>query len=1296
MDLASKLNIHDLATSDYKFRFYSPHSLSAHYFLIDQLTGHVKTQRSLDREYLCETKACGPCTTPDANCSLPIQIVVGTSTTKSHKNPMQRQLGGRQVQQKFVSFDVIVEDKNEFEPKFSQEELTIEINENTPANFSIPLSAAVDRDSRQTPIIYSLASLDNDVKIDSRVHLETVDNKLSLVISEPFDYEQTKEMKFKLLASDGSTGQAQVGTQLITLKIIDLNDNLPEFDRQEYEFRLDENAAQPGKRLIRVHATDRDDGTNGQVKYTIVDGLLKSERTDQIEKLIQIKDLFQIDEDSGWISVGQLSGLDYEEIPTYRLTVKAQDQGLANSMPVYTSVVVYLNDVNDNAPVIGLTLPSTIDDFSFGSYESTKQRQKINSLDLSEWTMPETFLAQVTISDADHGPNGHLNIELGQQKRRTGSEAVWEASKDFDLVHLFSNIYSLMTKKRLDREAYDLYVLEIRVSDNGQNPGALDSTYELTVNIKDENDNRPVFVNANGQEIKAYEFNMDEMRHYEVADDEKDMDKWVRVGQVNAIDLDIGENSRLDYELIVSNQTGVDIDAFRIGKETGLIEARPSVLDYELAESFALKVIVKDNAQNSLSGVSNRAEVDVTVRVMDVNDHRPVFEQQEYRFEIVENLDAVKFGRVRAIDADRGSSKNSEVRYRFVDLSEEEGLFRVDEITGDLYLLKALDYERATLYELELEAYDRSKDDSDSLSSTCVIRIDVLDTNDNVPVLSWPNDSNMPLVIQLTDNNLNHVTLNVTDKDSDVFGSLRFRLEKQLMLEQLNTSSSSSSEIAVRESDIFECDHDTGRLTFGANTAGIYALVVRVTDGNLESSFQFNTRAYIFIALTTMDSQLTAEIEYLRQLVRQSHLNMPAPSHATKISNNKFFNRQNSRFNRLVTAYSLRHVTNTQHQLSISTSLAKVGAQLAHIFTGPNMSYLILFAIIASIMLAFILISLCLSVRWRRDTKRAHLLKASAKHLMNSTAGSTDMPTSANGSTSPSSMTSSELIVDNYNSSSSEENLKFSHTTATHKYASLSRAGTTKKVNIYDNYDSIRSPGHKQHTLLRGARANRNGPIGEEQEVLIVDANNKDSNNQLLVQINSTFDAKKMVASTESLTSYNSNNSTAKTSTTSQNTISNKIPSLQSSPNSFRTFKAVAYSPASAKSANANNKAGSYRTMPHNPMPQQQSATTPKKFDQKPLNLPVNELFKRYELKKNGVVMMDSQGNSVSSSTVHSGDGSNSEQQQQQQSVPDYFFKDQREYKKFLAGGSNKQNNIKQVVVIDEQAMSQQQQQQQQ
>jgi hypothetical protein len=139
---------------------------------------------------------------------------------------------------------------------------------------------------------------------------------------------------------------------------------------------------------------------------------------------------------------------------------------------------------------------------------------------------------------------------------------------------------------------------------------------------------------------------------------EMDRNEWTQIGKVQAFDLDTGDNARLKYELTVGNLTAgvVAADAFRIGESSGLIEAKRAVIDHELAEQFELTVVARDNVQGSLSGVSHRAEVGVVVRVGDVNDHRPVFEQAEYRFEIVENLAGVKFGGVRATDADRARS----------------------------------------------------------------------------------------------------------------------------------------------------------------------------------------------------------------------------------------------------------------------------------------------------------------------------------------------------------------------------------------------------------------------------------------------------------------------------------------------------------------------------------------------------------------------------------------------------------------------------------------------------------------
>ncbi len=301
-------------------------------------------------------------------------------------------------------------------------------------------------------------------------------------------------------------------------------------------------------------------------------------------------------------------------------------------------------------------------------------------MEISEWTMPNTFLAQVTIDDLDSGLNGKLNTSMSQQKKSPVSS--WLPSSDFSLVHLFSNIYSLMTKERLDREAFDVYSLEIGVRDAGE--PAQTTLHRLTIRVRDENDNGPVFVNSENQEIKSYEFNLFEMK----LDEEEKEDSWVEIGRVQAADADTGLNEKVGYELLVAENSTSNcsqVGRFEVDPASGWLKAKKSSLDREACERFEFMVVAVDNDGGA---VSNRVEARLVVNLLDVNDNRPVFEEDVYRFEIVENLEAIKFGEVKARDADAASSPYSLVKYKFVEGLSTKEFFAIDEITGELYLLK--------------------------------------------------------------------------------------------------------------------------------------------------------------------------------------------------------------------------------------------------------------------------------------------------------------------------------------------------------------------------------------------------------------------------------------------------------------------------------------------------------------------------------------------------------------------------------------------------------------------------------
>ena len=83
--------------------------------------------------------------------------------------------------------------------------------------------------------------------------------------------------------------------------------------------------AGPGSELVRVHATDADEGPSGHVTYAF---------TDHVQRVYG--ELFAVDAHSG--AVYLRTALDYETSTTHYLTVTATDLGSPPSLPVSAKV----------------------------------------------------------------------------------------------------------------------------------------------------------------------------------------------------------------------------------------------------------------------------------------------------------------------------------------------------------------------------------------------------------------------------------------------------------------------------------------------------------------------------------------------------------------------------------------------------------------------------------------------------------------------------------------------------------------------------------------------------------------------------------------------------------------------------------------------------------------------------------------------------------------------------------------------------------------------------------------------
>lgn len=170
---------------------------------------------------------------------------------------------------------------------------------------------------------------------DGHFGLTTRDNIIYLVIvSLPLDREVQPIYKLDVIASD--TGKPPLhATKTIYLQVTDINDNAPEFEQSVYNANVME-ISEPGTSVLKVVATDRDEGNNSMIQYFLAE---TPETHSQ---------WFQIDQATGLISTR--TQIDCETEPVPQLTVIARDNGQP-PMSSTAKVLVTIHDVNDNEPI---------------------------------------------------------------------------------------------------------------------------------------------------------------------------------------------------------------------------------------------------------------------------------------------------------------------------------------------------------------------------------------------------------------------------------------------------------------------------------------------------------------------------------------------------------------------------------------------------------------------------------------------------------------------------------------------------------------------------------------------------------------------------------------------------------------------------------------------------------------------------------------------------------------------------------------------------------------------------------
>ncbi|XP_004397929.1 PREDICTED: protocadherin alpha-12 [Odobenus rosmarus divergens] len=267
----------------------------------------------------------------------------------------------------------------------------LDLNDNTPEVMITSLSLPMREDAQVGTVIALISVSDRDSGANGQVTcsltpneyfaLDTQNNReemssLSLVLRKSLDREQIQEHSLLLTANDGGKPEL-TGTVQLLITILDVNDNAPEFDQYIYKVTVLENAFN-GTLVIKLNATDLDDGTNGDIIYSFRKPVSPA-----------VLHAFIINPNNGEIRTR--GKLDFEKKKLYEISVEAIDKGNI-PMAGHCTVLVEILDINDNTPEITITSLS---------------------LPVREDAQVGTVIALISVSDRDSGANGQLASPQG-------------------------------------------------------------------------------------------------------------------------------------------------------------------------------------------------------------------------------------------------------------------------------------------------------------------------------------------------------------------------------------------------------------------------------------------------------------------------------------------------------------------------------------------------------------------------------------------------------------------------------------------------------------------------------------------------------------------------------------------------------------------------------------------------------------------------------------------------------------------------------------------------------------------
>ena len=491
----------------------------------------------------------------------------------------------------------------------------------------------------------------------------------------PLDREHEDEYNLTITANLIHHPISLSASTSVTVTILDTNDNIPIFDRSSYSTVVYLDELVTDVPIITVSASDSDAGKNSEINYSI----------DLTENFIIMEN------GSIFATTASL------DVDTYSLSVEATDMG---DVP-QTGRTIVLIDIRQSLP----------DPITFSEDQYV--------FNISEYTISGTRVGEVVLDPP-------LPPEFVQYRSFSS------VSDDFAVVTQSGVVQS---RQQFDYDAGETHI-EFEVTctlhlPHESPPVTLTATAAVRVNILDENDNTPRFVD--------FPTNLEYPEN--VAPEEL-------LTTISAEDADSGRNAKLVFSI-------VNDALLRIDPNTGEIFVRPG-LDREQQAVHTVSVNVSDRGSDP-----NSYQDDFTLTLLDINDNAPVLVQSE--FSVDERVSGRAVFRLDYRDPDEGENGTAIFQQPS---SEIDTRFIVDNTSGEVTVTEPLDFETEQSVQLYIELVDNPGNPSVSNHAEYEVTVNILDKPDNPPEFASSLETTIIIDPGITEGDrLTQVF--ATDKDDD-------------------------------------------------------------------------------------------------------------------------------------------------------------------------------------------------------------------------------------------------------------------------------------------------------------------------------------------------------------------------------------------------------------------------------------------------------------------------------------------------------------------------------------------------